>query len=130
MLYRWIKEYASRENRQYVFVAISNAIESGHLTHDNDCRTIVLLMFEYTLAYYQYWFDDTSTKNRKDRQEFKLFWQVASVMRCHCYTDDAFILNRAIQSLTDVMKSIEETSLSGLNEDDEEEEDKAIKAEK
>lgn len=116
MLYRWIKEYMSRENRQYVFIALSNAIESGHLVHDNDTRTQVLLIFEYTLAYYDYWF--TEPGKGKNREAFKRFWRVASVLRVHCHTDDAFTLNTTIQSLNDVMKSIEEDSLSALNGDD------------
>lgn len=117
MLYRWIKEYMNRENRQYVFVALSNAIESGHLTHDNDTRAQVLHIFNYTLGYYEYWFTEPG---KKDRQAFQRFWRVASVLRVHCYTDDAFTLNNTIQSLTDVMKTIEEESLSGLNEGEEE----------
>merc|ERR1719316_899717 len=105
MLYRWVKEYANRENRQYVFVALNNAIETGHLTHDNDTRNLVLFIFEYVLSYYEYWFDEPGKS--KDRTQLKRCWRVASVLRCHCYTDDAFTLNRTIQSLTDMMTCIE-----------------------
>lgn len=117
MLYRWIKEYMTRENRQYVFIALSNAIETGHLTHDKDTRNIVVSMYEYVLGYYDYWFTE-DCRNSRDRKELQAVWKTAAILRVHCYTDDAFILQDTIGKLTEVMKSIEETSLAPLNEDD------------
>jgi len=103
LLYRWIKEYMNVDNREYVFRVLNDVTKLPFLAEDKEGRQDVICVFEYVLTYNTQWFEQDDKHRMLGRA-----WQLASVLWCQCFTDDAFTLSSTISKLTAAFAIIEE----------------------
>jgi len=103
LLYRWIKEYMNVDNREYVFRVLNDVTKLPFLAEDKEGRQDVICVFEYVLTYNSQWFEQDDKHRMIGRA-----WQLASVLWCQCFTDDAFTLSSTITKLNAVFALIEE----------------------
>merc|ERR1719183_2689549 len=111
----------SYDNREYVFLALVAAFKSGHQVGDKETRQEVIEVFEYVLAYYSEWFSKSAV-----HEALRLSWQLGSVIRCRCFTDDAFTMSSTIATLLEVLDAMEAYD---ANDDSEDEANAQIKRE-
>jgi len=103
LLHRWMKEYMNVENREYVFKVLDGVANCEFLLDDAEARQDVIMVFEYVLGYFTEWFE----KGGLDASVFGRCWQVATLLACRCFTDDAFVLSSTIAKLNEAMALLE-----------------------
>mmetsp|Transcript_9194 Transcript_9194/g.20356 ORF Transcript_9194/g.20356 Transcript_9194/m.20356 type:complete len:572 (-) Transcript_9194:254-1969(-) len=103
LLQRWIREYMNQDNREFVFEVLEEVVSATFLTDDPHARQDIIEVFEYVLAFFSSWFEQA-----EDRKMMALYWRVATVLSCRCFTDDAFILASTIVKLNEAMGMVEE----------------------
>ncbi|CAJ1362394.1 unnamed protein product [Effrenium voratum] len=102
LLYRWVKEYMNIDNREYIFRTLNDLTRLPFLAEDKEGRQDVICVFEYVLSYNTQWFDQDDKHRMLGRA-----WQMATVLWCQCFTDDAFTLSSTISKLTQAFALIE-----------------------
>lgn len=103
LLHRWMKEYMNADNREFVFEVLQEIVGADFLLEDKDARQDVVEVFSYLFGYYSDWFQES------DRTRAMLrCWQVATVLSCQCYTDDAFTLAATISKLREALTLLDE----------------------
>lgn len=98
LLYRWVKEYMTVANREYVLLVLDNLVNCDHLTTDAVSRPLVIDLFEYMFSSCKLFFDQDLNCRMLGR-----CWHVSAVLSCQCFTDDAFILSSTIARLSEAL---------------------------
>jgi len=116
LLNRWVREYMNQDNRGHIFEVLHQLAVADYVIDKSDtgrnARQEVIQVFEYVIGYFASWFDEA-----ENHQMLRWAWQVACVLACQCFTDDAFILSRTIVTLNEVLNLLEKNK-DVLQEDD------------
>mmetsp|Transcript_35654 Transcript_35654/g.81730 ORF Transcript_35654/g.81730 Transcript_35654/m.81730 type:complete len:569 (+) Transcript_35654:47-1753(+) len=103
LLFRWVQADMNMENFEHVFLVLQGVVETEFITSEADAREVVNRVFRYVLNYFSKWFLEA-----EERRMLSRHWNVATLLACQCYTDDAFVLSKTIANLTEVLEMFRE----------------------
>uniref|UniRef100_A0A7S4SWE9 Uncharacterized protein n=1 Tax=Alexandrium monilatum TaxID=311494 RepID=A0A7S4SWE9_9DINO len=102
LLHRWMRDYMNPDNRDFILAVLQDVVQSDFLTDNPDSRQDVVEVFEYAMGYFSSWFDGAD-----GQLVLRHCWQVATVLACRCYTDDAFVLSATLAKLNEALALLE-----------------------